>query len=65
VRGATLTLTATNGSANGTFVLLGTTNLLSPWMPILTNSFDGSGNLNLSTNIVNPNNAQEFFMLSQ
>lgn len=65
VSGTTLTITATNGTAGGTFVLLGTTNLLSGWTPILTNSFDGSGDLNLSTNIINPSNAQEFYILSQ
>jgi hypothetical protein len=32
---------------------------------VLTNSFDGSGNLNLSTNIINPSNVQEFYILSQ
>jgi fibronectin-binding autotransporter adhesin len=68
VSGTTLTLTATNGPAGGTFVLLETTNLTVPvsqWTAVLTNTFDGSGNLNLSTNIVNPSNAQEFYMLSQ
>jgi len=49
-------------------VLLGTTNLALPlaqWTPILTNSFDGSGNLNLSTNILNSAAPQEFYRLSQ
>jgi autotransporter-associated beta strand protein len=66
--GTTLSLMATNGAMGGTFVLLGSTNLAVPinqWTPVLTNSFDGSGNLNLSTNILNPNNGQEFYILSQ
>jgi hypothetical protein len=68
VSGTTLTLNATNGVDGGRVVLLGTTNLtqpLSQWTPILTNSFDNSGNLNLSTNIINPALPQQFFILSQ
>ncbi|HTR41674.1 MAG TPA: autotransporter-associated beta strand repeat-containing protein [Pseudomonadales bacterium] len=66
VSGTTLTMTATNGPANGQFVLIGSTNLALPlnqWMPILTNSFDGNGNLNFSTNIINPDNPLEFYLL--
>jgi hypothetical protein len=68
VSGTTLTLTATNGAIGGTYMLLGTTNLTLPinqWTAVLTNSFDSNGNLNLSTNIINPNNVQEFYILSQ
>jgi autotransporter-associated beta strand protein len=68
LNGTTLTITATNGADNGTYVLLESTNVALPltgWIPVLTNSFDGSGDLNLSTNIVNPNNAQQFYILSQ
>jgi hypothetical protein len=64
--GTTLTLTATNGHIGGRFTLMGSTNLFLPlnqWTPILTNAFDGSGNLNLSTNIINPNNPLEFYLL--
>jgi len=49
-------------------VLLGSTSLAIPislWTPILTNNFNGSGNLNLSTNIIDPVVPQEFFILSQ
>ncbi len=66
--GTTLTLTATNGQLNGQFVLLESTNLALPvnqWTPVLTNSFDNNGDLNLSTNIVNPGNPQMFYILSQ
>lgn len=67
VNGTTLTITATGGSANEPFVLLQSTNVTTPltnWMPVLTNNFDGSGNLDLSTNIINPNNPLEFYILS-
>jgi hypothetical protein len=66
--GTTLSITATNGALAGQYVLLGTTNVakpLSQWTPILTNNFDGSGNLNLSTNIINPALRQGFYILSQ
>jgi hypothetical protein len=68
ISGTTLTLTATNGADSGSFVLLGATNLsepLSQWTPILTNNFNGSGNLNLSTNVINPAVPQQFYILSQ
>ena len=68
ISGTTLNLSATNGTAFGQYVLLGTTNLTLPlnqWTPVLTNSFDENGNLNLSTNIINPNNGKEFYLLSQ
>jgi autotransporter-associated beta strand protein/parallel beta-helix repeat protein len=62
ISGTTLTMTATNGAAGGQYVLLESTNL-NQWTPILTNTFDGSGNLNLSTNIINPNSPLEFYLL--
>ena len=67
-RGTTLTITATNGPLGGQFVLLGSTNItkpLSQWTPLLTNNFDGSGNLNLTTNILDPAVPRQFFVLSQ
>ncbi len=66
ISGSTLTITATNGANGGQYVLLESTNLLQPlsqWTPVLTNNFDGSGNLNLSTNIINSQNPQEFYLL--
>jgi hypothetical protein len=68
VSGTTLNISATNGVGNGRYVLLGTTNLMTPlsqWTPILTNKFDGSGDLNLSTNIINPSLPQQFYLISQ
>lgn len=66
VSGQTLTITATNGPANGEFTLLKSASLTAPmsqWTPVLTNSFDASGNLSLSTNMVNPANPREFYTL--
>jgi hypothetical protein len=69
VNGTTLTLNATNCTASGQYVLLGTTNValpLSQWTPILTNNYDGSGALNLTaTNLINPAAPQQFYMLKQ
>jgi autotransporter-associated beta strand protein len=68
VSGITLTINATNGAVGGQYVLLGTTNVakpLSQWTPMLTNNFDGSGNLNLSTNIINRAVRQQFYILKQ
>jgi hypothetical protein len=66
ISGPTLTLTATNGPTNASFVLLQSSSMTLPrtqWTPVLTNSFDGNGGLNLSTNIVNPTNLQQFYIL--
>ncbi|HUA67033.1 MAG TPA: hypothetical protein VMA13_00680, partial [Candidatus Saccharimonadales bacterium] len=68
LRGTTLNISATNGAYGGQYILLGTTNVamaLTNWTPLLTNNFDGSGNLNLSTNIINPAVPHEFFILLQ
>jgi autotransporter-associated beta strand protein len=68
VTGTTLNISATNGAANGVFELLESTNLTLPlgqWQPVLTNTFNGSGVLNLSTNIVKPNVPDEFYILEQ
>jgi len=66
VSGPTLTLTATNGAHSRTFTLLGSTNVALPltqWTPVLTNAFDSNGHLNMSTNIINTNNQQQFYIL--
>jgi hypothetical protein len=65
VSGTTLTVTA-NGPANGAFVLLQSSSMTLPltqWTPALTNTFDGNGGLNLSTNIVSPADSQQFYIL--
>ena len=66
--GTTLNLSAKNGVANGRYVLMGTTNVTTPlsqWTPILTNNFNASGILNLSTNIINPAVPQQFYLIAQ
>jgi len=68
ISGATLTFSATNGQAGGTFTLLETTNLqlpVSQWTPVFTNMFNGSGNINLSTNVVNPHIPDEFYLIEE
>jgi len=68
VSGKTLNLSGINGVNNGQYVLFGTTNLTLPfsqWTPVLTNLLDGGGNLNLSTNILNPAAPRQFFRLQQ
>lgn len=65
--GNTLTITATNGTANGQFVLLSSTNVslpLNQWTPLLTNTFNGGGGLTLTTNI-STLTSQEYFLLSE
>jgi hypothetical protein len=65
--GTTLSISATNGLAGGSWELLQSTNLTLPvsqWQTNATGTFDGSGNL--STNILNTViNAQEFYILKQ
>jgi hypothetical protein len=66
VTGATLTFSATNGPANGTFVLLQSANLALPrtqWTPVLSNSFDANGGISLSTNVISPANPRQFYIL--
>ena len=66
MKGTTLTMTATNGVYGGKYTLLESVSLalpLSQWTPVLTNTFNGSGELNLSTNIINTNNQREYYLL--
>ena len=69
--GTTLTIQGGNGTPDGQYVVLATTNLTLPlaqWQPVVSNAFDGAGNFNASfglTNTINPNAAQEFFALLQ
>jgi hypothetical protein len=65
VSGSTLSFSATNGTAGGSWLLLQSTNVVLPlnqWQTNLTGNFDGSGDL--STNITSPpTNPQEFYLL--
>jgi hypothetical protein len=65
VSGTSLSISATNGTAGGLWMLLQSTNLALPlnqWPTNLTGNFDGNGNL--STNIVNTaTNSQQFYIL--
>jgi len=56
--GGSLALSGTGGSAGGTYYIVGTTNLALPvtqWTVLSTNSFDGSGNFNISVPVVSTN----------
>jgi len=63
--GTTLSVSGTNGTANGSWILLQATNVtlpLSQWQTNCAGDFDRSGNL--STNILNTaTNRQEFYIL--
>jgi len=66
VTGRTLTIAAKNGPPNGGFTLLASADLTLPlaqWTPILTNSFGATGAMSLSTNVVDPGNPRQFYVL--
>ncbi len=65
--GTNVVFAGKNGVANGTYVLLMSTNLaltLANWTAIATNSFDSSGQFNF-TNGTDPGAPQQFYLLSQ
>ena len=64
--GGTITFNATNGAANGVVIILSSTNLALPassWTPVVTNNFDGNGNLTGLAVTVDPTQPQEFYTL--
>ena len=63
--GTNVKLTATSGVPSGTFYVVGSTNLSSPWSnwgTISTNTFDGVGGANV-TNPLDPGLEQRFYNL--
>ena len=67
ISGGNLTFAGTNGTPNGTFYVLSSTNValpLSSWTPISTNNFDANGNYNvvlpITTSLV-----KQFYALKQ
>jgi hypothetical protein len=65
LNGTNLILSGTNGYATGTYYLLSSTNIILPltqWMPLLTNTFDGSGNFAI-TNALTTGTPQQFYIL--
>jgi fibronectin type 3 domain-containing protein len=63
VIGTNFSLSGAGGTANATYYVLGTTNLLTPssnWTRLLTNQFDSSGNFNF-TNALDPNSPQNYY----
>jgi autotransporter-associated beta strand protein len=67
--GNTLTFSATNGSANGTYYILESTNEMLPipqWNVIYTNAFNGSGDIvGQQVPVANSHDSREFYILLQ
>ena len=63
--GVDLTVSGSGGINGWPYVMLGTTNLaVGPWLPVVTNQFDSSGNFTLTlTNVLNLNQPQTFYKL--
>lgn len=62
--GTSLVMSGTNGSPNGGFYVLTTTNVtlpLSKWSRVLTNTFDGTGNFSITNDV--GTNSQGFYIL--
>jgi hypothetical protein len=60
-----IVMSGSGGVANGTYYVLGSTNLALPlnlWTFIATNQFDAGGNFNF-TNAISPNTPQSFYRL--
>jgi fibronectin-binding autotransporter adhesin len=60
-----LVMGGSGGIANGTYYVLGTSNMTAPlglWPPLLTNQFDAVGNFNF-TNPMDTNSPQGFYLL--
>jgi hypothetical protein len=72
VGGTNVTISATNGQAGGTYYLLGSTNLATPirqWLPVATNVIQTNGGTAngftfTGTNVIQLNNPQQFYILS-
>ena len=67
IAGANLNLSGTNGTANGSYNVIASTNAATPltqWTNFTSNVFDGSGNFSLTlTNAVQPGVPHQFFRL--
>ena len=62
--GTTLSFSGTNGVPNGPYVVLTSTNLAQGWTPVVTNSFDASGNFNYSA-AYGSSDHQRFYTIEQ
>ena len=63
--GTNLVFSGTGGTPGGSYVVVTSTNLAVPlpnWIPLATNSFDGSGNFSF-TNSISPATAAEYFVI--
>jgi autotransporter-associated beta strand protein len=62
--GSDLAVSGSGGTAGWPYVVLTTTNVGGPWVPIVTNYFDGGGNFSITlTNALNPIQPQSFYKL--
>ena len=62
--GTTLTLSGTNGVANGQYVVLTSTNLAQGWTPVATNSFTGTGTFSFTETYSSTDQAR-FYAIEQ
>ena len=65
--GTNLFFNASNGSANGVYRILFTTNLALPvtqWTPVYTNTFNAGGGFRV-TNVINPTKSSGFYQIKQ
>jgi len=60
LQAGSIVLSGTNGLANGVYIVLSSTNLTQSWTPIATNSFNGSGDFNVS---FPTSDGQQFFKI--
>jgi hypothetical protein len=62
--GANLIISGGGGTANWPYVVLSTTNLVTDWTPVATNSFDASGNFTVTlTNAISAGQGQAYYRL--
>ena len=64
-QGSSLVISGTNGTANATYYVLGSTNVALPvaeWTRVATNTFNGAGNFNY-TNSLSPSVPQYFYQI--
>lgn len=67
VSGGNLIFSGTNGVANGSYVVLTSTNVATPltnWTALMTNTFDGTGAFSV-TNAITPNVPDQFYIIKQ
>lgn len=67
ISGGNLIFSGSNGTADGNYYVLTSTNLTTPiagWTPIVTNVYDANGNFSV-TNALQYNNSDQFYIIKQ